>query len=115
MVGPFPTPGVAFITRAYRADAGIVISASHNPYYDNGIKFFSSEGFKLPDSWEEEMEELDRRNDFQDACRQTMILERIRKSMMPTDVISNLSKRLFHGVNVQKFEHCPGLRQWGRL
>lgn len=58
MVGPLPTPGVAFITRAYRADAGIVISASHNPYYDNGIKFFSSEGFKLPDSWEHEMESL---------------------------------------------------------
>lgn len=58
MLGPLPTPAVAFITRAYRADAGIVISASHNPYYDNGIKFFSAEGFKLPDSWEKEMEEL---------------------------------------------------------
>jgi phosphoglucosamine mutase len=58
MLGPLPTPAVAFITRAYRADAGIVISASHNPYYDNGIKFFSPEGFKLPDSWEKEMEEL---------------------------------------------------------
>ena len=58
MLGPLPTPAVAFITRAYRADAGIVISASHNPYYDNGIKFFSAEGFKLPDSWEREMEEL---------------------------------------------------------
>jgi len=58
MLGPFPTPGVAFITRAYRADAGIVISASHNPFEDNGIKFFSSEGFKLPDSWEREMESI---------------------------------------------------------
>lgn len=67
MVGPFPTPGVAFITKAYRADAGIVISASHNPYYDNGIKFFSSEGFKLPDKWEEEMEALVCHNDFEDA------------------------------------------------
>lgn len=67
MVGPLPTPGVAFITRAYRADAGIVISASHNPYYDNGIKFFSSEGFKLPDSWEEEMEALISKNDFEDS------------------------------------------------
>lgn len=56
MVGPLPTPGVAFITRAYRADAGIVISASHNPYYDNGIKFFSSEGYKLADDLEEELE-----------------------------------------------------------
>ncbi len=58
MVGPFPTPGISFITRAYRADAGIMISASHNPYYDNGIKFFSSEGFKLPDSVEEEIEKI---------------------------------------------------------
>ena len=58
MLGPLPTPAVAFITRAYRADAGIVISASHNPFYDNGIKFFSSDGFKLPDSWEQEMETL---------------------------------------------------------
>lgn len=58
MLGPFPTPGVAFLTRAYRADAGIVISASHNPFYDNGIKFFSSDGFKLPDSWEEKIEAL---------------------------------------------------------
>lgn len=67
MVGPLPTPGVAFITRAYRADAGIVISASHNPYYDNGIKFFSSEGYKLPDSWEHEMEALIAKNDFSDC------------------------------------------------
>jgi phosphoglucosamine mutase len=67
MVGPFPTPGVAFITRAYRADAGIVISASHNPFHDNGIKFFSSEGFKLDDAWEKEMEELVRENSFSDS------------------------------------------------
>ncbi len=67
MVGPLPTPGVAFITRAYRADAGIVISASHNPYYDNGIKLFDSQGFKLPDVWEAEMEALIARNDFQDS------------------------------------------------
>lgn len=67
MVGPLPTPGVAFITRAYRADAGIVISASHNPYYDNGIKFFSSEGFKLSDAWETEMEALIAKGDFDDS------------------------------------------------
>ena len=67
MVGPLPTPGVAFITRAYRADAGIVISASHNPFYDNGIKFFSPEGFKLPDSWEKEMESLITTQDFEDC------------------------------------------------
>ncbi len=67
MVGPLPTPGVAFITRAYRADLGVVISASHNPYYDNGIKFFDSDGFKLADAWEEEMERLVHRNVFTDA------------------------------------------------
>jgi phosphoglucosamine mutase len=58
MLGPLPTPAVAFITRAYRADFGIVISASHNPFYDNGIKFFSSEGFKPPESWERDIEAL---------------------------------------------------------
>ena len=67
MVGPLPTPGVAFITRAYRADAGIVISASHNAYFDNGIKFFSSEGFKLSDSIESDMENLVAMNNFSDA------------------------------------------------
>lgn len=67
MVGPFPTPGIAFITRAYRADAGIVISASHNPFQDNGIKFFSSEGFKLPDELEGAIEDLVYTQNFSDA------------------------------------------------
>jgi phosphoglucosamine mutase len=49
LVGPLPTPGIAFITSSMRADAGIVISASHNPYEYNGIKIFASDGFKLPD------------------------------------------------------------------
>lgn len=52
LVGPMPTPAIAYLTRAFHADAGIVISASHNPYFDNGIKFFSSEGTKLPDAVE---------------------------------------------------------------
>jgi len=56
LVGPMPTPGIAFVTRSLRADAGVVISASHNPYDDNGIKFFSSSGFKLPDNTETEIE-----------------------------------------------------------
>ncbi len=64
MVGPFPTPAVAFITRALRADAGIVISASHNGYRDNGIKLFSSDGYKWPDALQSELESLVRRNDF---------------------------------------------------
>lgn len=58
IVGVLPTPAIAFITRSLRADAGVVISASHNLYYDNGIKFFSSDGFKLPDMLEIEMERL---------------------------------------------------------
>ena len=58
LVGPLPTPAVALITRSLRADAGVVISASHNPYEDNGIKFFSRDGFKLPDEIEERMESL---------------------------------------------------------
>lgn len=52
LLGPMPTPAVAYLTQTLRATAGIVISASHNPYYDNGIKFFSSDGFKLPDETE---------------------------------------------------------------
>jgi len=52
LVGVLPTPAISFITRSLRADAGIVISASHNQYYDNGIKFFSNDGYKLPDEVE---------------------------------------------------------------
>jgi phosphoglucosamine mutase len=58
LVGPLPTPGIAFITRSLRAEAGIVISASHNPCDDNGIKFFSGDGLKLPDAVEEQIEAL---------------------------------------------------------
>jgi len=58
LVGPLPTPGIAFITSSMRADAGVVISASHNPYQDNGIKFFSADGFKLPDELERKIENL---------------------------------------------------------
>ena len=58
LLGPMPTPGIAYLTRTARARAGIVISASHNPYQDNGIKFFSSEGCKLPDEVELEIERM---------------------------------------------------------
>jgi len=58
LVGPLPTPGIAFLTRSMRADAGVVISASHNPFQDNGIKFFASNGFKLADELEREIEHL---------------------------------------------------------
>lgn len=58
LMGPMPTPGIAFLTRSMRADAGVVISASHNPYPDNGIKFFGGDGFKLPDDVESRIEDL---------------------------------------------------------
>lgn len=58
LLGPMPTPGISYLTKTFRADAGIVISASHNPYYDNGIKFFSREGTKLPDEIEHEIEAM---------------------------------------------------------
>ncbi|MGA2659894.1 MAG: phosphoglucosamine mutase, partial [Verrucomicrobiota bacterium] len=57
-IGPLPTPGVAYVTRSLRADAGIVITASHNPYDDNGIKFFRADGYKLDDKIESQIEGL---------------------------------------------------------
>jgi phosphoglucosamine mutase len=58
LMGPMPTPAVAYMTQAHRATAGIVISASHNPYYDDGVKFFNGDGFKLPDSVEHAIEDM---------------------------------------------------------
>jgi phosphoglucosamine mutase len=71
LVGPLPTPGIAFLTASMRADAGVVISASHNPYQDNGIKFFARDGFKLPDDIEARLEELVFDPDAIDALRPT--------------------------------------------
>ena len=58
LIGPIPTPGIAMLTRSMRCDLGIMISASHNPYYDNGIKLFDSNGVKFPDHIEEEIESI---------------------------------------------------------
>jgi phosphoglucosamine mutase len=68
LLGPLPTPGIAFITSSMRADAGVVISASHNPYQDNGIKFFSGDGFKLPDELEARIEALMAEPELDGAC-----------------------------------------------
>jgi phosphoglucosamine mutase len=65
LIGPMPTPGIAFLTRSLRADAGVMLSASHNPYQDNGIKFFSSDGLKLPDEFEARMEALVTSNEIE--------------------------------------------------
>lgn len=68
--GPLPTPAVAYLTRAQRLSAGVVISASHNPFYDNGIKFFSDKGTKLPDEMELQIErEMDRGFSCVDSAR----------------------------------------------
>lgn len=66
LVGPLPTPGIGFLTRNMRADAGVVISASHNAYQDNGIKIFGPDGYKIPDSMEREIEDLVFQNDMTD-------------------------------------------------
>ncbi|HEB74584.1 MAG TPA: phosphoglucosamine mutase, partial [Candidatus Desulfofervidus auxilii] len=72
LIGPLPTPGIAFLTTNMRADAGVVISASHNPYDDNGIKFFARNGFKLPDEMEIEIEKLVlAKNNYIDTIRPT--------------------------------------------
>jgi phosphoglucosamine mutase len=70
LVGPMPTPAISVITKSLRADAGVMISASHNPYEDNGIKFFSRDGLKLPDDLEAEIERLIESGDI-DAIRPT--------------------------------------------
>lgn len=77
LAGPIPTPAVAYLTRALRLQAGVVISASHNPYYDNGIKFFSASGAKLPDGVEEDIEaQLD---DETMGCAESAALGRARR------------------------------------
>ncbi len=58
LLGPIPTPGVAYLTRALRAQAGVVISASHNPHEDNGVKFFGADGEKLSDAMEAQIEKM---------------------------------------------------------
>jgi phosphoglucosamine mutase len=67
LLGPIPTPGIAYITHSMRADAGVVISASHNSYEDNGIKFFKGDGFKLPDEIEAHIESLLAQEEFEEA------------------------------------------------
>ena len=79
LLGPIPTPGIAYLTRTFRAKAGIVISASHNPYYDNGIKFFSADGTKLPDAVELEIEAL------MDTPLETVASDRMGKAVRQMD------------------------------
>src|SRR6266481_9176677 len=76
LCGPLPTPGVAYLTRALRLSAGEIISASHNPYADNGLKFFSGDGFKLPDQIEAAIEaQMDKAM----GCNQAAALGKVRR------------------------------------
>ena len=86
--GPLPTPGIAFLTESMRADAGVVISASHNPYQDNGIKFFSRDGFKLPDELELQIERLVLDGDEGDAGAQDF------RALRPTATRIGKAKRI---------------------
>src|SRR5256885_2131567 len=90
-IGPLPTPGVAYVTRSLRADAGIVITASHNPYDDNGIKFFRPDGYKLDDNIEGQIEQLVFSGDIE-SIRPTA--DAIGKAVRIDDALDRKSTRL---------------------
>jgi phosphoglucosamine mutase len=79
LVGPLPTPGIGFLTRNMRADAGVVISASHNAYIDNGIKIFGPDGYKIPDAMEREIEELVATADFAASLAESPLIGRSKR------------------------------------
>ena len=91
LLGPLPTPAVAFITQSVRADAGVMISASHNPYEDNGIKIFARDGCNLPDSKELELERL-MSDDAVEAIRPTK--EAVGKAYRMDDVVGRYIVKL---------------------
>jgi phosphoglucosamine mutase len=98
LTGPLPTPGVAYLTRALRLDAGIVISASHNLFEDNGVKFFSGEGNKLPDEVENRIEAMLRIGDFQHPdlrCVESSCMGRARR-------IDDAAGRYTDGMNINR-------------
>ena len=79
LTGPLPTPGIGFLARNMRADAGVIISASHNPYHDNGIKIFGADGFKIPDSMEKEIERLVEEEDLTKSLAGSDVIGRSRR------------------------------------
>ena len=99
LCGPLPTPGVAYLTRALRLSAGVVISASHNPYADNGIKFFSRDGFKHADTVEAEIERL---LDEPIGCNESAMLGRARHPCRNA-FCSCFLQRLHHRQRVARF------------
>ena len=111
--GTLPTPGIAFITTSMRANAGVVISASHNPYYDNGIKIFSRDGFKLPDEMEHRIEELILSNHL-NSLRPTA--SEVGKAHRIDDAIGRyvvfLKNTFPNDSDIGWASHCLGLCQW---
>jgi phosphoglucosamine mutase len=105
LVGPVPTPGIAFLTRSLRADAGVVISASHNSYEDNGIKFFGRDGFKLPDEVEAKMEGLIFSDEI-DSIRPTAA--EIGKAYRIDDAIGRYNE--FVKSSIPRGMDCSGIR-----
>src|SRR4051812_25657587 len=79
LTGPLPTPGIGFLARNMRADAGVIISASHNPYNDNGIKIFGADGFKIPDSMEREIERIVEEEDLSKNLANSDVIGRTRR------------------------------------
>ncbi len=90
LLGPMPTPAIAYLTRTFNASAGVVISASHNPYYDNGVKFFSRKGMKLPDAVEYQIENL------------------IDKDIPVVDPLKLGKVRRINDASGRYIEHCKG-------
>jgi phosphoglucosamine mutase len=105
LVGPVPTPGIAFLTRSLRADAGVVISASHNSYEDNGIKFFGRDGFKLPDEVEAKIERVMFSGEI-DAIRPTAA--EIGKAYRIDDAIGRYNE--FVKSSIPRGMDCSGIR-----
>ena len=98
VIGPLPTPGVAYITRSLRADAGIVLSASHNPYEDNGIKFFRHDGYKLDDEVEKRIEHLVFSGEIETIAPRRGRLAAPRASTMRSDAMSSSPRRAFRAA-----------------
>jgi phosphoglucosamine mutase len=105
LTGPIPTPGIAFLVQNMRADAGIVVSASHNSYQDNGIKIFDHQGYKLPDSVEEEIEDFVLNRSFEEELAKAPINEKIGRTVRIDDAggryIVNLKNALPKGFHLQ--------------
>ena len=117
LTGPLPSPGIGFVARNMRVDAGIVISASHNPYFDNGVKIFNKEGFKISCKLEKELETLALEEKF-DASSLSPSSE-IGRTRRIDDAsgryIVHVKGHLSPLSHLGRLKNCVGLRQWSGL